>query len=95
MGIFHTVAHELGHHLSVQRYGREGNGHGCHWKSTMEEVFGVTAARVHTSEHNQKPPKIKFQDKRIWDMWDLYQTWRLEGPDWKDPLVTKIIDGNY
>lgn len=94
-GVFYTVAHELGHHIACQRYGDMERGHGYYWKKVMWEEFGVDATRIHLPECNQKPPKIRFQQERLWDMWDLYQTWRLEGPDWNDPLVNKVINGNY
>lgn len=96
MGSFYTVAHELGHHMAIEKHGSEnGSGHGVYWKEVMEKEFGIEASRLHTSEENLKAPNIKHQQARLRDMYELYQNWRLEGVDWSNPLVEKIINGSY
>jgi hypothetical protein len=93
---FHVVAHELSHVLAIRKYGRDGIGHGFFWKRIMEDTFQLEGYEIHkTNQVYVQLPDIIHKKERLNDIQNLYQTWRLEEPNWKDPLIKKIIKGQY
>ena len=93
MHSFNTSAHELAHHQSVVLYGKEGHGHGWQWKSVMKELFGIDGKRCHIDEYNDhtKPPR-QADGEILWQMYNLYNLWRLEDADWNHPVRTQIMN---
>lgn len=91
--IMHIAAHEIGHHLALQKYGVQmGAGHGRPWLKVMDETFGIRGKRVINGEYCwDQVPQFTNREQMLWDLYDLYLLWRLEGAKWGHPLCKKLL----